>query len=977
VTYFLQQPSVRGHTALMAGRLSSQVIAGREGELAEVRAAFERAAGGSASAVVIGGEAGVGKTRLLTELTSHAHDAGALVLLGRCADLRDADMPLLPIAEALASLGPLPARESAELEDAWRGRAPGVAVFMPVLDRLREASASAPVVLAVDDLHWADRSTLDLLTFLLARLREERLALVLTFRSDELDRRAELRDFVAEAVRRPIVGRIELGRLSRDELGAQLEGILERTPDPGLVDAVFARSAGNPLFAEELVAAAADEGTEGLPDTLRDMLLARIRALDAAAQAVVRAVAIGGGRIHHDLLTAAATIDEPQLGDAIRQAILGHVLVADGDAVAFRHPLLQEAAYDETLPGERAGSHAAFARALESRPELGGGNAAIVAAEIAHHWWRAGDRPRALRAALDAGHEAERAHAPAEAAVHLVRVLDLWDELTDAERPPDVDRADVFARAAEAMAWSGSPERAVELASAALELADEVAEPARAGRLHERRGYYLWWQGRGEEGISDYEEAVRLIPAEPPSSDRAFVLAGLGFILMLVGQGDRSREVCEEALDVARSVGAGAAEVRALAALGNVLESMGDRRGGITSLRRARALARDLGDSEVLAQSAIGLSDALRKAGQLEEAVAVGLEGAEEADHAGVGSSQGAFCALNAAEAAFELGRWDVVEQVTADVCARPAGNVIQSFAHHLQGLLSNARGDLAAAEEHARIHREQLSTSAGPELRRYVPELDAEIALSHRRPDEAGRAAEECYRLATSMVEPAAASRAATIGVRAQADCAELARARRDGAAERAAVDRAQAILERVRDLGVDNPALLATIEAEVARARGRADPDAWAVAAQACEARGAAPHGAYDRWRYAKAALAAVPALSTAQDVAERLGARPLLDEIDGLARRARLDLAPARKAPVGADAGLPDAAREVGLSARELEVLEHVAQGQTNREIAADLFISARTAGVHVSHILEKLGASTRTEAATAAHRLGLVP
>ena len=451
----------------MTGRLSSQVTVGRHGELAGLRAAYDRAADGRASAMLIGGEAGVGKTRLLTEVSSYAQDAGALVLLGRCADLRDADMPLLPIAEALAALGPLPADESAEVEDAWRGRAPGVAVFMPVLDRLREASASAPVVLAVDDLHWADRSTLDLLTFLLARLRDERLALMLTFRSDALDRRAELRDFVAEAGRRPIVGRIELGRLSRDELGAQLEGILERAPDPGLVDAVFARSAGNPLFAEELVAAAADEGTEGLPDTLRDMLLARIRTLEAAAQAVVRAVAIGGGRIHHDLVTAAATLDEPQLGDAIRQAILGHVLVADADAVAFRHPLLQEAAYDETLPGERAGLHAAFARALEGRPELGGGNAAIVAAEIAHHWWRAGDRPRALRAALYAGHEAERAHAPAEAAVHLLRALDLWEAVGEAERPPGADRADVLARAAQTTAWSGAPEQSIALASAA------------------------------------------------------------------------------------------------------------------------------------------------------------------------------------------------------------------------------------------------------------------------------------------------------------------------------------------------------------------------------------------------------------------------------------------------------------------------------------------------------------------------------
>jgi DNA-binding NarL/FixJ family response regulator len=181
-----------------------------------------------------------------------------------------------------------------------------------------------------------------------------------------------------------------------------------------------------------------------------------------------------------------------------------------------------------------------------------------------------------------------------------------------------------------------------------------------------------------------------------------------------------------------------------------------------------------------------------------------------------------------------------------------------------------------------------------------------------------------------------------------------------------------------------MDDPALLATIEAEVARAQGRPDPGAWAAAARACEARGAALHGAYAWWRHAEAALAApedrasaVAALAAAREVALRLGARPLLDDIESLARRARLDLAAAGDEPAGEPAGLPEAAREAGLTVRELEVLEHVALGQTNREIAADLFISARTAGVHVSHILEKLGASTRTEAATAAHRLGLVP
>jgi AAA ATPase domain len=281
----------------MSGAFSSRVLVGRENELAELQAAFERAKGGAVGAMLVGGEAGVGKTRLLGELTVGARRDGALVLAGLCADLRDAGMPLLPIAEALAPLGPLPARASADLDDAERGVAAAVAVFAPVLELLREAAASVPVVLAVDDLQWADRSTLDLLTFLLAGLRDERLLVVLTFRSDEVDRRAELREFLAEAGRRPIVRRLELGRLTRVELGAQLAGILGRAPEARFADAVFARSAGNPLFAEELVEAASREGTEQLPATLRDMLLARIMALGPVRP--IRRSRRGRGRAPH------------------------------------------------------------------------------------------------------------------------------------------------------------------------------------------------------------------------------------------------------------------------------------------------------------------------------------------------------------------------------------------------------------------------------------------------------------------------------------------------------------------------------------------------------------------------------------------------------------------------------------------------------------------------------------------------------
>jgi predicted ATPase len=253
-----------------------------------------------------------------------------------------------------------------------------------VLDMLREASTASPVVIAIEDLHWSDRTTLDLLTYLIARMRDERLLLVTSHRSDEVDRRSELRAFLAEAGRGPTARRLELFGLSRPEVGAQLEGILGSAPEDRVVTAVFARCDGNALFAEELAAAASTD-SDSLPGSLRDMLLARIEALGAGAQDVVRAAAVGGRRIHHLLLAEVAEQHEPQLTENVRDAVRGHVLAAEGSGLAFRHALVHEVAYAELMPGERARLHAACAEALERRPELAGGTAATLAAEIAHH----------------------------------------------------------------------------------------------------------------------------------------------------------------------------------------------------------------------------------------------------------------------------------------------------------------------------------------------------------------------------------------------------------------------------------------------------------------------------------------------------------------------------------------------------------------------------------------------------------------
>jgi DNA-binding CsgD family transcriptional regulator len=963
----------------MTQRLSSGVLAGRATELGELVAAMDRAIDGSPTVVLIGGEAGIGKSRLVAELAARADDA-TRVMWGQCAALDDAVIPLLPVIEALTepgdgdvlATGPATAQLVA---------APAARMHAAVLDRLGVASTAAPVLLVLEDIHWADRSTLDLLAFLARRLRTEQILIVATYRDDEADRRDGLRRFLADIATAPSARRIELAGLERAELSEQIAGILGSAPSSDLIDDVFARSGGNPFFAEELVAVCESGSPDGLSQTLRDVLLARITALDATAQAVVRTAAAGGRDVHHRLLAIAAGLAEPALSEALRAAVRHHVLLAHERGFAFRHALLQEVAYRELLPGERAQLHAALAAALEANPDLAGGNAATVAAEIAHHWLRADDEPRALAAAVRAGSEAERVGALAEAAGHDARALALWDVVPDAELVAGVDRATLLTRAADANAWTGQPADAVELVDAAMALVDPAVEPLRSAQLHHRRGTYLWQLARPLEGVKELERAVALIPPAPPSADRARALGRLGMLHMLSGQHAPALEYGQQAFAVAREVAARAEEGDALACTGQCLVALGDRSAGLEQLRRARSIAAEIGDDELLSHAAVALSDSLWRDGQLEQAIEVALDGAEVSRRAGIDMRE-RYCKLNAAEAAHELGRWDLVERISSELLALDLSGMTLAFAHHVAGALARARGDLDGAAAHIAAQRNALGVDQTP-AENYVLEDEAELALWQGRPDAAGRAA--CQGMRLEGEDALRLLLMATLGVRAQADLAELARARRDGPVEAAARDHANAFLReaRARADAAGHPALEATIAAEHARAEGKSEPSLWDEAARAWEERRTPFQAAHARWRQAEAALAqrdraqGAEALLAAHATAASLGAAALRSEIEALARRARIELSAHEPAVEEAEPATPPAAIEFGLTPRELEVLEHLALGQTNRQIADELFISIKTAGVHVSHILSKLGAANRSEAGAIAHRLGLVP
>jgi DNA-binding CsgD family transcriptional regulator len=451
---------------------------------------------------------------------------------------------------------------------------------------------------------------------------------------------------------------------------------------------------------------------------------------------------------------------------------------------------------------------------------------------------------------------------------------------------------------------------------------------------------------------------------------------------MLVGDYARSRELCEAAIAVAQATGARVEEADALICLGQDLVGMGERSAGLEVLRRARSMATEIGDDEVLSHAAVGLSDGLWRDGQLAQAIEVALDGAREARRVGLEVRE-CVCKGNAAEAAYELGRWDLVDELTRDMLARDLSRVPLAFAHHTAGALARGRGDLAAAEAHVAAQRDAVGQSAAETEGEIIGD-EAELALWQRRPEAASTAARKGVEV---MAHDALICLImASLGLRAEADRAELARARRDDEAERAARERASAFRDTAREraAAAAHSGLEAAMEAEQARADGDSDPALWDAAATAWEARPAPFHAAYARWRQAEAALArrdreqAAPALLAAHGVAVDLGTAALRSELEALARRARIELPDGEPASAEeAEAGAPAAVAELGLTARELEVLEHLALGQTNRQIADELFISVKTAGVHVSHILSKLGAANRGEAGAIAHRLGLVP
>jgi DNA-binding CsgD family transcriptional regulator/antitoxin (DNA-binding transcriptional repressor) of toxin-antitoxin stability system len=994
-------PGPRGILGDVTARQPTSPFVGREPELDTLSTALRAVAAGEPAVLVVGGEAGVGKTRLLEEFAARARLGGARVLAGGCVELGEDGLPFAPVVAALRGLlrdaEPgieellAPARDDLarllpelgrRLPDGpWpgnRGR-----LFEVLLDLLERLGRQQPLVLLLEDLHWADRSTREFVGVVARSIRDTSVLLVLSFRSDELHRGHPLRPFLAELGRVRGVDRLELPRFGRAEVAALLAGLLGRTPAPVLLDDVLRRSEGNAFFVELLVGGGDGDGLCDLSDSIRDLLLARVERLSAPTQQVLRIASGGGRRIDYPLLAAVADLPEADLLAALREAVSSHVLVADvqtdrrtagGDGFAFRHSLVREAVHDDLLPGEHARLHVRYAETLQARPGLVPPER--YAAELAHHWYAAHDAEQALPAAVAAAEVAGSVFAHAEQRRLLERALELWDRVPDAAAVTGLDHLGLLERTVQAGVRAGDHERALALVSAAIAEADAGGEPPeRRALLFVTQAKLLRGLGR-TGGIAELRATALVLPAGSAPAARARVLDALGCALMLKPVPEESLRVSGEALRLAREVGDRATEISALVTIGCNRVLVGDPEAGAAELAEALALAEELGDGETLTRVHNDLADSLTGLGRYEEAATVARAGVELARRLGYTRTCGILIG-NLAEALTALGRWSEASRLIDEALDLDPPGLGAVFLRQLRADLALARGQEATAGHELSAARAVLSRSyVGAES--HLPLVRLEAALHARQGDAA--AVLETVESALAAVPARAVPRYVlpllALAAAVAADLAGRGRALREDDLVADARAAARWIRGQTAELPIRtavSEAWARLVSAELARCDGGA-PAEWERAVAGWRAVGQPYPLAYALFRLAEAEAAAGAdrqragdALREAFGLGSRLEAHPLVEEIERLARRARLDPGVAVPSPRGQP--------QLGLTPREREVLRGVAAGRSNRQIAEELFITAKTVSVHVSNILTKLEVSGRGEAAAAAHRLRL--
>jgi DNA-binding NarL/FixJ family response regulator len=1009
----------------MEGTKVRAAFVGRGPELERVSAALTQTLHGDGVTVLCGGEAGIGKTRFVQEVAGRARDDGCAVLIGGCVEMGPAGLPYGPFAEALrgavgtgyldpSHLHPAAIDQLAILipdirpDDDSRVEADlaglgQVRLFEAILTAVEEVRRARPVMLVIEDIHWADRSTLDLMTFLVRNVEASGVMLFVTIRNDELDRDDPLHAVLAELGRRPSVDRFDLRPLDLQETTDQLASIMESPPDPEIAQRIHRRSDGNPFFIEQLAWAHADGESSTVPASLRDILLTQLSRQPRGVQDLLSAASIAGPLADDNLLASILGRDPDDILEPLRLAVRAGLLVrtptGEGESYGFRHALLAEATEADLLEGERRRLHARCADALARRRPTDAASLVPWAVRLAYHRDRSGDIDAAVAASIEAATLTEAVAAHADAMAQYERAIRLLPSIGGAAHWGDWDASELFARAAACSAVIGEVATAAAYTREAIHRLPVDADPWRRGHLSLVLSEHLWIAG--DPGFIDaLSEAERVIPREPPTAGRAAALIAVAFYQQYRGDVTAARQALDESLATAIAADAAREESLARILLVAILMEAGAVDEGYVQLDEAVAALRRTAPRPDTSVAYMNIASIAAWVGRHELALTVCRDGLDLARRFGFETYYGGGLAATGAETLLSLGRLCEAASMLETVAVTPVGSYSDTLRRLASALVWTHLGDLERAGDELRAAH---AWPAGGDvaLHRWIGVVEAEWRLERGPTDAVEAVVSEALALPPSHV-PDLDYQATLIwlAVRAMADIAEHARAARDVDAVRRAVATGDAYAELARthrgDLGardVLSPmcgragAYLAMAIGESTRLHDRPDPTTWAAAAEAADGHGIVLRPIYARIRQAEACLTlgrdarsdAAGLLAAAHAGATATGSRPLIDMSEGIARRARIDLDHVKGAArsVSAERGPATAgpADPYGLTPREVEILGLLAVGLTNRQIGERLFISPKTAGVHVSNILGKLELDSRIQAATLAHRLGI--
>jgi DNA-binding CsgD family transcriptional regulator len=973
---------------------------GRHAELDTVDDALRR----GRSLVLVTGEAGIGKTRLAAAALERARGRAATVLAAGCLPLAE-KLPLLPVADALRQLSHLAGGrvlerllaelppyvrtelsrllpQLADVRPATPGGGDGGRehLFTAVGEVLDELARHNPTVLLVEDVHWADRETLDLLTWLGATAEGSALSVVATCRSDEAPPRTDVARWLSHCRRRGST-EVRLSPLGRDEVAELAAALVAGPVSDLLVDDLYARAEGNPFLTEQLVAAGGSAPPREIPGHLAELLAVRVDLVGGDARTVLAALSVAGRPLTESVLCPVAGLDAGTVRSALRELADASLLAVPGPEGACRprHALLAEAVLTGLLPGERVSLHARVAEALETTGDP------ALSAEIAAHWAAAGQPAAELGATVAAAEAAVSVLAYADAAARWQRAIALSDQLPEAAAARGVDPVRLHLEAVNALDAAGQVRDAALLAEHAYDRfgASPDRDTAAAVHLLVARYRLMTRPGPLPEVL---ERAVRLVADGPPTADQAEALLMYANALCFGGHSQSTRPLIAKAIRVAEAAEAPAPLVHALALAAVMDLSGGELQAGFAALRRARVLADALDDVDPSLW--VDLYEAMAWFGlaRLDEVERVAVAGAERARRGGRGETLfGRHLLAFAAMAALLTGDPGRAARLVDPATGGPPTSA-DWLVHHARGWVDLHRGDLGQATRRLEAVR-GLGLYGHVEWAWILTPTLAEAHLWRRAPGDALELVEDVVARCEDTDQAQYCGGLLALGARAAADLAERGRARGEATSEEAgvvAMDRLTAAVDRMGGRPfADNPCCAwipvqrAAWTAEAGRVAGASDPDAWATAATEWEKIAVPVYAGYAWWRCAEAWLTrtgrpadAAPALRAA--AAAATGMVPLRDAVHRLARRTRIPVDEAPGEP-GSGTGVVD---PYGLTPRERLVLHLLAEGRTNTQIGARLYMSPKTASVHVTRILRKLGVANRTAAATVAERAGLL-